>query len=72
MIPVTPFALKIARKDLGLAMELARTHDVPMQLAQLCEQEYVEAMGRGWEERDSSIVLTIQEERAGVQVRLPG
>ena len=66
------FALKIARKDLGLAMELARTHDVPMQLAQLCEQEYVEAMGRGWEERDSSIVLTIQEERAGVQVRLPG
>jgi len=42
------FALKIVRKDLGLAMELARTHDVPMQLARLCEQEYVEAMDRGW------------------------
>ncbi len=53
------FALKIARKDLGLAMELARTHDVPMQMAQLCEQEYLDAMSRGWEERDSSIVLTI-------------
>ncbi len=32
----------------------------------------MEAMGRGWEDRDSSIVLTLQEQRAGVQVRLPG
>ncbi len=66
------FALRIARKDLRLAAEMARTHNVPMRLAQLCEQEYMEAMGRGWEDRDSSIVLTLQEERAGVQVRLPG
>ena len=66
------FALRIARKDLGLAMELSCTYDVPMQLARLCEQEYVAAMDRGWAEKDSSIVLTIQEERAGVQVRLPG
>ena len=65
------FALKIARKDIGLAMDLARTNSVPMRLAELCEQEYMEAMGRGWEDRDSSIVLTLQEERAGVQVRLP-
>ncbi|HIN91576.1 MAG TPA: NAD(P)-dependent oxidoreductase [Alphaproteobacteria bacterium] len=64
------FALKIARKDLGLANEMARAHNVPMRIAQLCEQEYMEAMGRGWEGRDSSIVLTLQEERAGVQVRL--
>jgi len=64
------FALKIARKDLGLASEMARAHNVPMRIAQLCEQEYMEAMGRGWEGRDSSIVLTLQEERAGVQVRL--
>ena len=66
------FALRIARKDIGLATDLARTHNVPMRLAELCEQEYMEAMGRGWEDRDSSIVLTLQEERAGVQVRLPG
>ena len=64
------FALKIARKDIGLATEMARVHNVPMRLAELCEQEYIEAMGRGWEERDSSIVLTLQEERSGVQVRL--
>jgi 3-hydroxyisobutyrate dehydrogenase len=66
------FALRIARKDLGLATDLARTYNVPMRITELCEQEYMEAMGRGWQDRDSSIVLTLQEERAGVQVRLPG
>ena len=64
------FALNIARKDIGLVTELARAKDVPMRMAALCEQEYVEAMRRGWEGRDSSIVLTLQEERSGVQVRL--
>ena len=29
---------------------------------ELCEQIYVEAMGRGWEDRDSSFVLTLQRE----------
>jgi hypothetical protein len=31
----------------------------------------VEAIGRGWAGRDASIFLTLQEERAGVEVRLP-
>jgi 3-hydroxyisobutyrate dehydrogenase len=66
------FALKLARKDLGLAVELGRAHGVPMRLSTLCEQELAEAMARGWAERDASIALTLQEERAGVQVRLPG
>jgi len=65
------FSLALARKDLGLAMELARATDTPMRLAALCEQELVEAMGRGWANRDASIFLTLQEERAKVQVRLP-
>ena len=30
-----------------------------------------EAIGRGWANRDASIALTLQEERAGVKVRLP-
>jgi 3-hydroxyisobutyrate dehydrogenase len=66
------FSLALARKDLGLAVELARATDTPMRLVSLCEQEMVEAMARGWTHRDSSIFLTLQEERAGVQVRLPG
>ena len=65
------FALKLARKDLGLALELARAYDTPMRLGALCEQEMVEAMARGWADRDASIFLTLQEERAHVQVRVP-
>jgi 3-hydroxyisobutyrate dehydrogenase len=65
------FALKLAHKDLALAVELGRAHDVPMRLSTLCTQELADAMARGWAERDASIALTLQEERAGVQVRLP-
>ena len=65
------FSLALARKDLGLALELARATNTPMRLGALCEQEMIEAMGRGWANRDASIFLTLQEERADVQVRLP-
>jgi 3-hydroxyisobutyrate dehydrogenase len=65
------FSLALARKDLGLALELARQTDTPMRFAALCEQELVEAVARGWAKQDASIALTLQEERAGVQVRLP-
>jgi 3-hydroxyisobutyrate dehydrogenase len=65
------FSLALARKDLGLALELARATDTPMRLAAICEQEMIEAVGRGWADRDASIFLTLQEERAKIQVRLP-
>jgi len=42
-----------------------------MRLATICEAEMAEAMARGWTDRDASIFLTLQEERAKVQVRLP-
>ena len=64
------FALKTADKDLRLGQELADAYEVPMPLAEICRDLYTQAMARGWEENDSSIVLTLQEERAGVQVRL--
>jgi 3-hydroxyisobutyrate dehydrogenase-like beta-hydroxyacid dehydrogenase len=63
------FALRLARKDLGLATELAREFNVPMAMAGLAEQTLVEAMARGMGERDSTAPFTLQEERAGVQVR---
>ena len=65
------FSLALARKDLGLALDLARATDTPMRLGALCEQEMIEAIGRGWANHDASIFLTLQEERAGVEVRLP-
>jgi 3-hydroxyisobutyrate dehydrogenase-like beta-hydroxyacid dehydrogenase len=65
------FALQLARKDVGLATALAREYNVPMRLATLCEQDLIQAMERGWAAHDASIVLTLQEERAHTQVRLP-
>ena len=41
-----------------------------MPLSALYEKEMIEAMVRGWAERDASIFLTLQEERTQVQVRL--
>src|SRR2546425_8988321 len=63
------FALKLARKDVGLATELAREYDVPMPMAALGEQVMMEAMARGWGDKDSTAPWMLQEEAAGVQVR---
>jgi 3-hydroxyisobutyrate dehydrogenase len=63
------FALNLARKDIGLATQLAREFDVPMPLAALGEQIMVEAVARGWGDKDSTSPWMLQEEAAGVQVR---
>jgi 3-hydroxyisobutyrate dehydrogenase len=63
------FALRLARKDIGLATALAREYDVPMPLCTAGEQQLIECMARGWGDRDSTSPWLLQEERAGVQVR---
>jgi 3-hydroxyisobutyrate dehydrogenase len=63
------FALKLARKDLGLATELARELNVPMPLAAHAEQDLLEALGKGWGDKDAAAAFMVQEERAGVKVR---
>lgn len=65
------FALRLAHKDLSLALELAREVGVPMQVAQVAMGEFEEAMRRGWGERDSRTPMLLQEERAGVAPRVP-
>ena len=65
------FALRLAHKDLKLALELAREVGVPMQVAQLALAEFDEALRRGWGERDSRVTMLLQEERAGVSPRVP-
>ena len=64
------FALRLARKDVDLAVSLAREYEVPMRLAGLALQELTEAMNRGWGERDSRVAMLLQEERSGVEVRV--
>jgi 3-hydroxyisobutyrate dehydrogenase len=63
------FALKLARKDIGLATELAREYDVPMPMAAMAEQIMIEALARGWGDKDSTSPWMLQEEAAGVVVR---
>ena len=65
------FALALGAKDLGLASALAAEVGVPMEMVALCEADLKEAMARGWGGEDTSKVLLLQEERAGVEVRLP-
>jgi 3-hydroxyisobutyrate dehydrogenase-like beta-hydroxyacid dehydrogenase len=64
------FALKLARKDLGLATEVGRELNVPMPLASLVEQDFLAALAHGLGDKDSTAAVTIQEERAGVKIRV--
>src|SRR5213083_911575 len=64
------FALRLAHKDVTLATALGREHKVPMRLANITLEEMTEALNRGWAERDSRVALLLQEERAGVQIKV--
>jgi 3-hydroxyisobutyrate dehydrogenase len=65
------FTLALARKDLGLATELAREVEVPVPVADLVERLVVEGLARGWGELDNNVVVRLQEEAAGAPVRAP-
>jgi 3-hydroxyisobutyrate dehydrogenase len=65
------FTLRLAHKDVTLATQLGREHRVPMRLAQATLEEMTEALNRGWAERDSRVAMLLQEERAGVDIRVP-
>jgi len=56
------FALRLAHKDVTLATALGREHKVL--------EEMTEALNRGWGERDSRSPMLLQQERAGVEVRV--
>ena len=64
------FALALANKDLRLALELADEFDVPMRAARLVQEDFQEALDRGWGNRDSQTPLLLQNERAGVTIKL--
>jgi 3-hydroxyisobutyrate dehydrogenase len=65
------FALDLAHKDVTLATEVGREFKVPMKIANTVLQELTEAMNReGWPKRDSRIFMLLQEERAGVNIKV--
>ena len=62
------FALRLATKDVALATGLGRELGVPMRICNLAYAEMVEACNRGWEARDSRVVMLLEQERAGVKI----
>ena len=63
------FQLDLGAKDVGLATEMGRALMVPMELANLVQQRYIQAQNRGWGKLVAAAVARIQEEQAGVEIR---
>lgn len=62
------FALDLGRKDVALATTLGRDLDVPLPIVNLVEQSAVEMVQRGHGRKDSTIIFSLQELRAGVKL----
>ena len=56
-----PLVLERASQDNG----------VPMRIAELTRADMTEALTRGWAARDSRVPMLLQEERAGVNIKVP-
>lgn len=62
------FALRLAHKDMTLALELARESEVPMPMAEQAYRDFTAALERGWGELDSRSPMRVQLERSGVHI----
>ena len=63
------FFLDLAAKDIGLATDMGRALNVPMDLANLVQQRYIDAQNKGLGRLTAVAVARVQEERAGVEIR---
>ena len=64
------FALRLAHKDVSLATNLGRELKVPMRISNMTLEELTEALNRGWAERDSRVAMLLQQERAGIEIKV--
>jgi 3-hydroxyisobutyrate dehydrogenase-like beta-hydroxyacid dehydrogenase len=64
------FALRLAHKDVTLATALGDELDVPMPMAALALADLSVALDRGWGGRDSRAAMLLQQERAGVAIKV--
>jgi 3-hydroxyisobutyrate dehydrogenase-like beta-hydroxyacid dehydrogenase len=63
------FSVDFARKDIGLAVEMADAEDYPMLLGGMVHRLYTRASDEGFGEEDVGAVVKMFEERAGDAVR---
>jgi 3-hydroxyisobutyrate dehydrogenase-like beta-hydroxyacid dehydrogenase len=62
------FSVDFARKDIGLAVEMADDEDFPMVLGGLVHRLYTRASDEGFGEEDVGAVVKMFEERPDEQV----
>jgi 3-hydroxyisobutyrate dehydrogenase len=63
------FTVDLARKDLGLAVDMARSHDVPVPATSLLHQLYNASSALGDGKNDFASIVKLFEAWAGTQVR---
>ena len=66
------FNIDLALKDLGFAMEFGREFGVPLELASMTEQTYVEAKAAYGGNAQSPMIAKLLEDRLGTHLRAPG
>ena len=57
------FGIGLSQRNVGLATELGRQHDVPMPIAALVEQIMIQAIGRGWSEQSTLSLFRLRGSR---------
>ncbi|HTH96756.1 MAG TPA: NAD(P)-dependent oxidoreductase [Stellaceae bacterium] len=65
------FPLELAHKDVSLATMLGREVGVPMRFSNMTLAEMTEGLAKGWGKRDSRAAMLVQEERVGLDIRVP-
>jgi 3-hydroxyisobutyrate dehydrogenase-like beta-hydroxyacid dehydrogenase len=63
------FTVDLARKDLGLAVDMARSHDVPVPATSLLHQLYNASAALGDGKSDFASIVKLFESWAGTEVR---
>jgi 3-hydroxyisobutyrate dehydrogenase-like beta-hydroxyacid dehydrogenase len=60
------FALPLGLKDVRLVLQAAETQSVPMPFASLLRDRFLEAMARGYDQKDWSVIGSVAAEDAGL------
>jgi 3-hydroxyisobutyrate dehydrogenase len=66
------FTMDLACKDAGFAMDMGRRFGVPLKLAGLMEQTFIEGRAKYGGEAWSSMIVKLLEDSVGTELRAPG